>query len=65
MALAARWLDPTIIRQLAYLRAHNNIHAIRAQRQLDRYRQAKWDAPERRDAKRAFERHAQRALGDR
>jgi hypothetical protein len=64
MPLAARWLDPTINRQLRYLRAHGNIHAIRAERQLQAYRKAPVRTPERRAAQRAFERHATRAIGD-
>ena len=62
MAFARRWLDPTTLRQLRYLVAHGDPHAIRAARQLERYRKAA-SAPARRDAKRAFERHACRALG--
>jgi hypothetical protein len=64
MPLAARWLEPTVIRQLLYLRAQGNIHAIRADRQLARYRKAPVRTPERRAAQRAFERHATKAIGD-
>ena len=63
MALAARWLEPTTIQQLRQLVINGNPHAIRALRQMDGYRHSPARSKQRRAHKRAFERHASRALG--
>jgi hypothetical protein len=62
MALAARWLDPATIQRLRTLTLAGDKHAAKALRQLTRYRSAPGQSPEKRDARRAFERHAIRAL---
>lgn len=63
MALARRWIDPAVLAQLRQLTLAGDRNATKALRKLTEYRAAPMRSEHRRFCRRAFERHAIRALG--